>query len=180
MLLLASLFFLLKYTAIGKATRSHTRGHASPIGRLISMVELGKLLLTQQPSLYIHMLITSAPSKFTCSSLLYTETFHIYSHAHHFCTQQPYCWIGRNETCFANKRSGWRVCKFSRGSRSELEGRWSQRKVSWFGSELLLWKMQPRLHWGRSGPCMWLVYECVFLKKINFFLFLLKFNIIYI
>jgi hypothetical protein len=22
----------------------------------------------------------------------------------------------------------------------------------------LLWKMQPRLHWGRSGPCMWLVY----------------------
>jgi hypothetical protein len=36
----------------------------------------------------------------------------------------------------------------------------------------LLWKMQPRLHWGRSGPCMWLVYECVFLKKINFFLFL--------
>ncbi|KAL9344186.1 hypothetical protein Peur_064617 [Populus x canadensis] len=63
MLLLASLFFLLKYTAIGKATRSHTRGHASPIGQLISMAELGKLLLTQQPSLY--------------------------SHAHHFCTQQP-------------------------------------------------------------------------------------------
>jgi len=32
-----------------------------PIGHLISMVELGKLLLTQKPSLCIHILITSVP-----------------------------------------------------------------------------------------------------------------------
>uniref|UniRef100_A0A2K2AR27 anthocyanidin 3-O-glucosyltransferase n=1 Tax=Populus trichocarpa TaxID=3694 RepID=A0A2K2AR27_POPTR len=32
-----------------------------PIGHLISMVELGKLLLTQKPSLSIHILITSVP-----------------------------------------------------------------------------------------------------------------------
>jgi hypothetical protein len=37
----------------------------------------------------------------------------------------------------------------------------------------LLWKMQPRLHWGRSGPCMWLVYYSV-LKKINFFFVFIK------
>ncbi|KAJ6926208.1 hypothetical protein NC651_010596 [Populus alba x Populus x berolinensis] len=33
-----------------------------PIGHLISMVELGKLLLTQKPSLSIHILITSVPA----------------------------------------------------------------------------------------------------------------------
>ncbi|KAJ6738394.1 GLYCOSYLTRANSFERASE [Salix koriyanagi] len=32
-----------------------------PIGHLISMVELGKLLLTHQPSLSVHILITSVP-----------------------------------------------------------------------------------------------------------------------
>ncbi|KAL3596674.1 hypothetical protein D5086_008311 [Populus alba] len=32
-----------------------------PIGHLISMVELGKLLLTQKPSLSIHILITTVP-----------------------------------------------------------------------------------------------------------------------
>ncbi|KAG6743415.1 hypothetical protein POTOM_054369 [Populus tomentosa] len=53
---------------MGKATRSHRRGHASPIGHLISMVELGKLLLTQQPSLSIHMLITSVPSNLIVES----------------------------------------------------------------------------------------------------------------
>ncbi|KAL5746431.1 hypothetical protein ACOSP7_027577 [Xanthoceras sorbifolium] len=36
--------------------------HPSPlIGHLISMVELGKLILTHQPSLYIHILISSVP-----------------------------------------------------------------------------------------------------------------------
>jgi hypothetical protein len=43
----------------------------------------------------------------------------------------------------------------------------------------LLWKMQPRLHWGRSVRACGL-FTIAFLKKIIFFLFLLKFNIIYI
>ncbi|KAL5744717.1 hypothetical protein ACOSQ2_027833 [Xanthoceras sorbifolium] len=46
-----------------------------PIGHLISMVELGKLILTHQPSLSMHILISSAPSK-AVSTTFPSITFH--------------------------------------------------------------------------------------------------------